>query len=261
MTATSIASQRLFRTDELSATQRETLAHELVPIFFDSYGGVEPETVRDEILFRAGGLLWVFRDSDAHAVGFLTYKVVSVEVKGRAHALLEGGVYFVRGVKNAGNVALQCALTRILAFKLTHPLTPFSYVVECLTPISYRLNARLMRRIWPRHNEVMPDRYAALLSATLAMRGFSPNPDRPYVVRYGDPASHQRLGHLREITSSTDPDTQFYLQQNPHFADGDILCAIIPFDMADIVAAFMAILKARLGYPRRGRTPHGVQRS
>lgn len=157
-----------------------------------------------------------------------------------------GGAYFRRGV-SGGVAAIRFCLKLALGFKLRHPLTPLYYVCEALTPVSYRRIVRSLSGVWPRRDQEAAPSYARVLEAVLDQRGFARSADRPYVIRYSDPASHRQAGQVQTSASlKNDPDVHFYLAENPDFADGDILCSIVPLDFTDIARSVLANLTKTL---------------
>ena len=70
------------------------------------------------------------------------------------------------------------------------------------------------------------------------------DPSRPCIIRYGETATHQDLARLQSSTVyATDPDALFYVRENPDFADGDVLCALLPLDFADISSMFISQMR------------------
>lgn len=222
--------------NSLSLKIRNQLGVVLYDIFCESYGELDRDTVCDEIVFRPGGTLYLIRDAADTIVGFGILAFDPVTVQGRTSTVLHGGVYCRRDVRGAGDMWTRHAARAILREKAKHPLRPLYYMCEALTPISYRCMVRSFPTTFPsRRNHTSP-RLAALLSALIDSNGVDRAGDHPFVIRYPDPASHKNLEQMPLKSSlRDDPDVQYYLRQNPDFADGNILCAIIPFGWSDLL--------------------------
>jgi len=225
--------------DALSLTERRALGDQLYPIFSESYGALSYDVVCDEIIFRRGGDLFLIHQ-DGELVGFAVKTVESIAHQGRTVNIFEGGIYVRRGVSGVGLAWMPHAFKACLREKLRNPLRPQYYVMEALTPVSYRRGARSFPRLYPHRSRATPSKLAGLLRAVLAHRGLRRSGDHPFVVRYPDPATHaepQRI--LLNERLRDDPDVRFYLAHNPGFQDGDILAAIIPLNFTELAIGLL----------------------
>lgn len=229
--------------DALSPGRKATLGPLLYDIFCESYGALSMETVCDEIIFRPGARIPLFVDERGVVVGFGSVRVVPFEVDGRTVGIVEAGVYIRRGF-SAGAQAIRWGLLEPLRFKLLNPFTPLYYVMEALTPVSYRRGRRTLNTVWPNPEQELPPEAQSLLSAVLRARGLKNSGAHPAVARYPDPASHQNAGHVRHSnTLADDPDVNFYLKLNPNFAQGDILCTVSPFTLRELALSYLRSLR------------------
>ena len=240
---TGVVAGPVLNIDELDDDAKEQLGIELYRIFSRSYGDLDRETVCGEIIFKPGGRLALYHDRYGMLAGFATAAISLIEVAGRRRAILDGGAYFLPGTRG-GSIAAKFILMRGVQFKLRNPGMSLSYVCEALNAASYRRIARTMPRYWPCPDQPTPPEYAELLRAVLDERGFECRPENPFVVRYCDPASHRNLANLqRSPTLESDRHVQFYIAANPNYADGDILCSIVPIDFMDIGRVLFADIK------------------
>ena len=225
--------------DGLSLQSRRELGKPLYDIFCESYGELDQSTVCDEIVFRPGGKLHIIRDADGTIVGFGTSVVEEFAVRGRTNGVIKGGVYYRRDVRGGGALWSKRSALTILEEKLRHPRRPLFYAGEALTPVSYRLHRRTFNRFYPAHDATMPPAMAELFDTVLRVRGTPLSGNRPYIIRYSDPASHREPERI--VLSDTllaDPDIRFYLQYNPDFVAGDVLCVIAPLEWRDLFRMF-----------------------
>ncbi len=223
--------------DRLDGVTRAELGPLLYAIFCDSYGDLAFETVTEEIVFRRGGSLYLIRDASDSIVGFGTLSIDGVKVGWRTYSVLQGGVYMRRGVRGGGAVFVRRACLALLRARLRHPLRPLYAVFEFLTPYSYRLAERAFARVYPSRRRPTPPRVAALLNAAIDRRGLARVGDDPFVVSYPDPASHQRELSTPSTSRDADPDVAFYLERNPRFAEGHILCGLVPLNLSGLIHA------------------------
>lgn len=231
--------------DTLSLWRRTELGPVLYDIFCESYGDLDRDTVCGEIVFRPGATLHLIRDAADTIVGFGTILIRDVPVAGRVHGVLHSGVYFRRGVRGGGRLWTRLGARVALKENLKQPLRPFYSMCELLSPVSYRRIARDFPSTFPSRHGDTSARLTGLLSTLVAETGLEHPTDHPFVVVYPDPASHTEPERM--VVSDTlraDPDVQYYLAQNPHFAAGHILCALIPLNLRDLARACWRQLSA-----------------
>lgn len=222
------------RVDELGANVRAALGNALYEIFCESYDALSQETVCDEIVFRDGGWLALYRDAHGTLMGFTTFKVHEIELGGRTHGVIQSGSYFRRGIRG-GARATQHAVWLSALERLRHPRRPLWGMFEALTPASYRRGLRTLPHAFPTRRGPTPPHVAELLSAVIERLGLARVGEHPFVVSYPDPAVHRDPERLASSeTLRNDPDVRFYLEQNPHFVDGHILCVLAPLGWRDI---------------------------
>lgn len=244
--AEDIALDRVLDVDALSEASRDRLGPALYAIFCLSYGELSYETVRDELLFRSGSRVALYRDGLGELVGYITFRVDRVTLEGKDYAVFCTGTYFRPGT-HPGNLINRLALIETLSFKLRNPFVHTNVVIECLTPVSYRRARRIFAEVWPRPEAETPAAIEALLVSVLRDRGFEVSAATPYVVRYPDPASHQDAQRVRgSDTLRGDVDVDFYLSLNPHFEQGDVLCLLAPVNFVDLLRSLALQVRGSL---------------
>ncbi|MFT5684188.1 MAG: hypothetical protein ACI8RZ_005129 [Myxococcota bacterium] len=237
--------------DTLDEDTRETVGSILYDIFCESYGELDRETVCDEIIFRPGGQLFLFRDATDTIVGFGCFAIQVVTHAGRVCGVIESGTYMRRGTRGIGSASARRAVVLALVEKLRHPWRPLYWAIEALTPITYRLITRTFPRFYPNRHEATPPEAAGMLSAIIAHRGHQLPTAHPFVISYPDPASHTAPERITlSDAHQADPEIQFYLDQNPRFTDGHILCVLVPFNWREVGAAISRAVTTML--PFRG---------
>lgn len=242
---------RALEVSTLPARARAELGPALYDIFCDNYGALDYDTVADEIIFRAGGQLYLIRDANGALVGFGTLALDPVTVDGRACFVLQAGVYMRRGVRGGGAVFVRRGCARLVRARLRHPLRPIYAVFELLTPIPYRLAARVFPQLYPSRRGPTPPRMERLLHHTIDRRGLRRAGAHPFVIQYPDPASHHAPERITGSPSKrADPDVQFYLAQNPRFPEGQLLCAIAPLNLPQLVIAIARCVRLILNRRR-----------
>lgn len=233
---------RFVPADSLSEREREQLGPRLYAIFCASYGELPSEVVLDEIVFKTGGYLGLYRNRGGELVGFSALAVDRVSSGGREALAIAGSAYFLPGCRG-GRAAARLGMVFGLAQKLRHPLRRVVYAFEMLSPVSYRRGAMSFAQIYPHRERRTPDWVEALSRAVIRKRGLLSVPGRPWVVRYEDPASHARP--LPAQLSSEDPEVRFYLSQNPRYREGEILVALAPLNAINLLASIVRTFRAR----------------
>ncbi|MBI5607287.1 MAG: hypothetical protein HY902_00235 [Deltaproteobacteria bacterium] len=224
----------------LSAEQRATLSAQLYEVYCDSVAGLDRQAFDAEVLASDDTRLALFYAANGTLAGFAYRRFDHVEHAGRRHAVICAGVYFRRGHKG-GAAGGRFGLGESLRFKLRHPRTPLAYMTRSASPAVYRLLAGTMPRIYPHPHVATPPDVDATFRAVHARRGYQPVADSPWVVRsIAVPTQPGRLNHLRG-----DPLVEYYLGENPHFAQGNALLVWIPLDLRNVVGAAL-----RLGWRR-----------
>lgn len=229
--------------DQIDESTRARLGDTLHAIFCESFAALSRKTVLDEIVFRAGGKLYLIRDDAEAIIGFATSAVHEVEVRGRVHGIFEGGIY-VRPGYHVGAQWGRRSLRVALEEKLRHPSRPLALVIEALTPISYRLAARTFSRVYPTRHAATPPLAAELIQAVIAQRGLLPSGGDPAVVHYPDPASLVAADRIGSSRLRDDPDVRFYQQINPDYTQGHLVCTLVPFGWRDLARALLRPLWA-----------------
>ncbi len=233
--------------DSLAPAAKAFLAPVLYPIFCESYGDLPMETVCEEILFAPDTSLFLVEDDEVSVpVGFFCLHRDVVELQGRSVKVYSIGAYFKRGVRG-GVIANQRGFVRLLWDCLSHPLEESYLFVQTLTPVSYRRLLKGMSEAWPNRCGPTPPKLQDITQAILEAKGLSRSGLHPSVIRYPDPA---RLEDPARILShpvlSEDLDVQHYLELNPDFTEGDVLCCIAPLTARNLfVSALMNLFPNR----------------
>lgn len=234
------------KVDDIDLRTRRELGQPLYDIFCESYGELGRDTVCDEIVFRSGATLYLIRDAADTIVGFGTIAIPAVKVRKRTYGLLQSGVYFRRDIRGGGALWTRLGARVATMYKLRHPSRPLYSVIESLTPVTYRRMMRDFPAPFPSRNDSDSPELSELLATFVERKGLERPTTNPFVVAYPDPASHQSdSAQLLSDELRADPEVQFYLEQNPHFADGHILCVLIPLNWGDLVRTFSRQLLAR----------------
>jgi hypothetical protein len=238
---------RWLKVDELTLWERRTLGPALYDIFCRSYADLDYDTVCDEIIFRPGGDLILFTDSDGELAGFVGFKLEFYTVHGRRFGVFSPGGYFRRDIRGGGNHMARASFRRALWANLRHPLTPMLALIEALTPASYRRAALTWWRYWPHRSRETPAALGALLGAVIDDRPeLVRSGDHPLVVRYDDPAVVEDEAALERSTAlQGDPDAAFYRSLNPDFARGDVLCTLCRVGLSDLLIGALRVARGR----------------
>lgn len=220
----------------LGRNERSDLVDQLYAIYAESVAGLDRAAFAAEVMGSADTRIALFVGEDSALVGFAYRRFDHVEHEGRPQAVICAGVYFRRGTKG-GAAGGRFGLAEALRFKLRNPLTPLAYLTRSASPAVYRLLAGTMPRAYPHPRAATPAEIDAIFRAVHARRGYETVGDSPWVVRsIAVPTQPGRLRHLRG-----DPLVDYYVRQNPNFAQGDALLVWIPLDLANVVGAALRL--------------------
>lgn len=225
---------------QLSPAARAALHAAAFAIYTRYKSGIDQGTfVRQFFADDAARVLLCHAD-DGELVGFACAWLARLHHDGREHAVY-GALLFIdtrfRGVREA----TRFAVLEALRFKLREPWTPLAYMGVVTSPASYRMFAVTMPTFYPRPDAETPPPIAALVREAAARRGLVFADEARAVVRsLGTVRDPARLLHASSLQG--DPAAQFYLRQNPRFADGEALLLWVPLTLRNLLGGLARTL-------------------
>ena len=191
----------------------------------------------------------LLRDSGDHSIqGFSTIKVYDQKIKGRRVVAIFSGDTIVER-QYWGQSALHWAFfSFLLKVKVQNPVTPVFWFLISKGYKTYLLLARNVPNHWPRYSRETPSFEKEVLDELSARRyGKNYNPET------GTLSFEESHGQLRDKVAPiypkllSQPDIRFFVDRNPHHADGDELCCLGRIDSSLLSYS----LKRLLGRPFR----------
>jgi hypothetical protein len=241
-----IAYTKKIAINKLSLEEKNSLGKRLFKIFEESFIDLNKKDVIEHIIFRHGkAKLCAFYKTNGEIVGFSSIHFSLLRIKTQYHTGLYGGTWTKLDYRGGGKATLKFVSIEVLKFKLLHPLTPLSYVTAMVSPTGYRLAARNIGVIFPRHNRSIPESSKQIVFKMIQNQGFIPTGQHPFVfknkrtpVKHSDPE-----GFMKSATLANDPYVLDYISLNPHYKQGDILFVHMPYTLLNMLSIFIPPLR------------------
>jgi hypothetical protein len=229
-------------TAQLAPREREDLTDPLFEIFDRTIQGYDRESFQSSYLNPPGTVLGLCRGDRGELAGVVCTRLLELELGGVRGAVFSAAVFFDLAYRG-GPAAARFGLLEALRFKLRHPLTPLAYMGIALSPAPYVLHTRVMSRVYPRRGVETPASVRAWMNAAAQLRGFKYV--RPGVI--DAPARPRQAMWLERSSLSDDPDTAFYIEQNPGWKDGHALQLWVPLDLSNVLGSLPRALRPSRG--------------
>jgi hypothetical protein len=194
----------------------------------------------------------LFHGEDGRLAGFCNLAVISLDLDGRRHEVLIGGVHILLDYRG-GDAAGLFVLREAFRHKLRTPLRPFVYLALAATPASYHLLASLVPRLSPASGCHPAPELDRKVRAIMRVRGLQRIPgvelvdDDPWLLRtrtkLRDP---ERMRRSRRLQG--EPEVKFYQTRNPGWQDAEGATALlvwIPGTFRNMVGVLWRMLVRR----------------
>lgn len=213
----------------LGTVERQALADQLYEVYSETVHGFTRDELADEVLGRNDVGVALFYGAKGELAGFAYAGIERIEHAGRQSAVFCASVYCRLGYRGGAPSSLF-GLREALRFKLREPRTPLAYLTRCASPAVYRRIASTMPRVYPSLRHQTPDDVEALVRKLSVRRNYVVVGEDPWIVR--SVATPNDLSRLSRIEG--DPQVRFFVELNPHFAEGSSLLTWTPLDAANI---------------------------
>lgn len=235
-----IVRQDVLAYEELSAELIETLYQVLCRVF----RGYTKDYFVQHILHRAGETtVTVLYGENDEVAGFIAYGVEQHLIKGRTHAIFDGGVVVDLDYRGGGKELAMTAFQFALRYKLQHPTHELGAFLKVTTPALYRLLAA-SGPVFPHPEQTTPPAVKSLIEILAKRRGYERDEENPWLL----PAP-KKVDFLRDkcFTKRKEcPYESFFLSHAPHFLDGDIMLVYMPLDFASMTQSLLKTSKKML---------------
>lgn len=234
---------------DMAQDARETLARELYAVHVQIFAGLDYEGFRDYVVNRPSWRTWVFTKHNAagHLVGYTAIHAFRMVVGGRAHTVIRleaGTLPAARG----RDLTMVHGLVKLMGVWVKEPWRPFCIFAALTHPSSYTYLSHYAPVVYPhRMRPEIPQRVMDMMeemATAFALERVDPaNP----LVRKVDWITLETPDEQQRWRKSRRPDTRFYIESNPGYAQGHGLMTYIPVNGALIVRALVRFLVGRAG--------------
>ncbi|HEX7891323.1 MAG TPA: hypothetical protein VF522_18360 [Ramlibacter sp.] len=233
----------------MAPEDREALARELFAVHSQIFAGLDYQAFRGYVVNRDSWRTWIYTKHNAagQLVGYTALHFFRMQVEGRPCTVLRmeaGTLPAWRG----RDLTMVHGLLRLMRVWLNEPWRPFCIFAALTHPSSYTHLSHYAPVVWPHaQRPEMPPRILGILEelagAFKLQRVYPENP----LIRRVDWITLESAEERARWTTSRRPDTRFYVDRNPGFAQGHGLATYIPVNGLLIVRAMARFLVGRAG--------------
>lgn len=130
-----------------------------------------------------------------------------------------------------GPAITSSGLTEAIKYKLAHPQEELIYIAFANTPFTYELVYQLSDSMYPKPTQRVPDQIITVVNELKKQLGWISTNNHPMVVN--SPLLPIRSKSPDLIRDSSDL-TEFYLEANPDYKQGNSLLVYLPLHLANI---------------------------
>lgn len=224
----------------LTGEQRARLADQLYSVHQQVFKGLDREGFdRYVVSSRAEATrIFVYRNQQEECVGYFGVHRFRKMVEGHALVVFRAEVGLLPEYRQSdANTTLW--LVEAAKYKLSHLTQPVYFLYAPVSPSFYAMIARYTHRLYPKHDEAMPEHLERLVLC-LAQEFALAQADKhhPLVRQVG--WSTQALGREKHFwEQSPNPHVRFYIETNPRFSEGTGLLTIIPVTLPNLLVSLL----------------------
>jgi hypothetical protein len=238
---------------DMAPAAREALARELYTVHAQIFDGLEYEGFRDYVVERPSWRTWVFTKHNAagNLVGYTAIHAFRMRVGGRPTTVirLEAGTL---PAWRGRDLTMVHGLIRLMGVWLNEPWRPFCIFAALTHPSSYTHLSHYAPLVWPHltRPHIPADVLARMEEMAAAFQLDRVDPANP-LLRKVDWVTLETPEERQRWRNSRRPDTRFYIESNPTYAQGHGLMTYIPVNGLLIARALVRFLVGRAGTIRK----------
>lgn len=173
-------------------------------------------------------------------VGYLQYSHTCCELLGRPSVLVRSVTGLLPAYRNQSLIGGASA-KYLLHLYLRYPLRSIYVFTSPISPISYKTIGKTLSEYWPNPRIETPTHIQQLFKEICAFYTYTSNESNPMIRQVG--------WKVNDITKQSfnpqDTLIQFYIDSNPHYADGYGLMTVTPIHTKNIVSGLRRLMSKR----------------
>lgn len=188
------------------------------------------------------------RRDDGQLVGYNVIRYHECDVAGRRAGVYYADVGLLPGYRGQ-NRTLAAGLRLAIPRLLRNPGQPLFFHSFLQHPSIYVVIEKHARTFWPKQGAPVPPHVAELVRTLNRQSRVAPwSPGDDWIVRlptFINETAEQRAA----LHASTRPAVRYYLERNPHYAEGASLVLLIPLTLGNLLSGVKRTLQYRLARP------------
>ncbi len=187
----------------------------------------------------------VFKDRRGEPVGYCALHRLDKTIAGEPLVIFRIETGLQREYRRRGRV-FSFLLLEAFRFKFAHPLTGACVFCTLIHPSSYHLMVKFFPQVYPKVRcGTPPALFRKMVEIADAFNEVQTLDDNPALRQVGW-ITRQSDEERARWEESSDPDTRFFLTQNPHYGDGQGLMTLVPLTLWNLCGALGNLIRFRL---------------
>lgn len=223
----------------LDAAARQRFASELYALHARIFRGVDEAAFVRYVVGSTAQHTWIqlYRDPAGDLGGYFAVHIYEREIDGVMTAVVRGETGILR--RHRGNNMIgSFIIGRALRYVMSHPTRPTYFLGSLVHPSTYSLFGRFVEEVWPREGVETPPEILGLMDTLGDAFGLDRvDPSNGLVRKVGwqtiDSSSDRAYWHNNDR-----PGVQFFLRENPGYAEGHGLLTVAPVTVRNALGAF-----------------------
>jgi hypothetical protein len=230
----------------LDLAAKQALEDDLYALHSRIFRGVDKASFVKYVIDSKAEHTWIqlYRGERGELGGYLAVHVYERVVGGVTTAIVRGETGTLREYRGA-NIVAGFFADRVVRYLAAHPTRPLYFLGSLVHPSSYSQLARYAGEVWPREHEETPAEILDLMDQLGDAFGLDRvDPANTLVRKVGWQTIDSRSD--RAYWENNDrPGVQFFLRENPGFAEGHGLLTLAPLTLGIVLRGV-----ARYGYAK-----------
>lgn len=244
----------------LEPAARQALLDGLYAVHCQIFDGVEKSAFAKYVIDSkaAHTIIQLHKNSEGAIVGYCAFHRFEQRLSGKLTAIVRMEAGSLRAYRGS-NRNTRFVLGQIARYKRRHPLRPIYYLGTLVHPSSYAAFAKYAEQIWPAPDREPAPEIRAFMAELARTFELEPvDPGNPLVVHVGwrTRDSEAERSYWR---SCDKPTARFFVQQNPHYSQGQGLMTLVPIRASGLARTMRLIIGDQVSR-RRDQWRMAIQR-